>query len=367
MTQVATLLAELIGIDTHNPGGDELALASLLARKLEAHAPSELRVIETVNPEHRRGASVYARFGDSPRLLVNAHIDTVPPSEGWSGPPFMARTAGDRLIGLGAADTKGAIAAILCALDEARPKDVALLFSGDEEKSGTCMRAFVQSTLAQGLERAIVCEPTSCRVGTRHRGILAFEITFVGEGGHSSRSDILPAPLLELARLAVRLGEWGVARRTVGPVDFPGMCLNVAKLDGGVAFNVVPEKATLCLSLRPPPGADLAEIKGELEALATRIVPGAAMTCVLDNPPFATRDRHAFGPLLGAAVETPIDMGFWTEAAVLSAIGIDAVVYGPGDIAQAHAVDEWVALGDLETARLAFARAFRQTSAHGTR
>jgi acetylornithine deacetylase len=138
--------------------------------------------------------------------------------------------------------------------------------------------------------------------------------------------------------------------------------VNVARLEGGVAFNVVPDSATLSVSMRPPPGADLVALQEELGELIARALPAGASADtrpMLANPAFATRDLDAYRPLLGDdLVGAPVDMAFWTEAAVLSAAGIDAVVFGPGDIAQAHAPDEWVAIEQLERAQAVFARMF---------
>jgi acetylornithine deacetylase len=360
MADVVSLLARIIRVPTPNPGGDERALAALLEEELRVRGPDTVTTVEVPRDEGV-GAYVLAHWG-TPRLLVNAHLDTVPPNTGWSGDPYTPRVGDGRVMGLGAADTKGAIAAVLAALDEARPRDVAVLFSGDEERAGTCMRAFLASDAARGIAQAIVCEPTGCAAGTRHRGILGLKVRAAGEGGHSSRADRLPAPIAELARLAVAYDDWGRARRGSGPAGFEGMCMNVAKLEGGVAFNVVPDAATLTLSVRPPPGADAAAVREDLVALAHARVPGASVTTILDNAPFSTRDLRAFERWLGEAARAPRDLGFWTEAALLSEAGIDAVVYGPGDIAQAHAPDEWVAIADLEAARDAFIRAFRESA-----
>src|SRR5262249_8018292 len=156
------------------PGGDEPRLGVLLRDALARAAPDALELVEVDRPE---GPSVYAwaRFG-TPRLLVNAHLDTVPPNRGWSSDPFEPRVADDCIFGLGACDVKGAIAAALSALERARPCDTALLFSGDEERSDACMRAFLASPHVHGIERAIVCEPTGLRAGVRHRGILALSV-----------------------------------------------------------------------------------------------------------------------------------------------------------------------------------------------
>ena len=163
---------------------------------------------------------------------------------------------GDRLHGLGTADIKGAIAAILEAL-AAGPvtRPVGVLFSGDEEHGGSCIRAFLDSDAARGLERAIVCEPTGCRVGVRHRGIGAATVTLEAPGGHSSRVDEMVNPIAVLARAAVALDDMGdrILGEGAGRASRASTSTSPA-LDGGIAFNVIPTRATLTLSLRPAPG-----------------------------------------------------------------------------------------------------------------
>jgi acetylornithine deacetylase len=352
MSDPVALLARLIAVDTHNPGGDERRLCTLLAEELRARG-GEVRLVE-VPRDGAVGAYVLATWG-RPRLLVNAHVDTVPVNAGWSDDPFRARVAEGRVIGLGACDTKGAIASLLCALDAAPPRDLAIAFTGDEERTGTVIRALLERERGalSDVRRAIVCEPTSCRAGTRHRGILWLEASIGGRGGHSSRADDSPAPLVDAARLALAFADWGQRQREVGPLGFRGMCLNVAKLDGGVAFNVIPDEATLTLSVRPPPGSDVDAVRKELYALALDLNPRVQLVVPMANPSFHTRDAAAFPAALG--VGAPVDLAFWTEAALLAAAGIDCVVYGPGDIAQAHAPDEFVPIADLERARDTFA------------
>ncbi len=352
-------LAELVSYDTQNPSGRERPLCDKLAVELRALGAATVEVADVVTSVAPH-AYVYARFGaGAPRLLLNAHVDTVPANSGYTTPPhtLTAREPDGRLVGLGSADTKGAIAAILEALARRRPAgDVGVLFSGDEERSGSCMHAFLDSANARGIERAIVCEPTSCRVGWRHRGIGAALASATGPGGHSSRVDGIDNPIAILARAAVALDDFGRERLHQGPEGFRGICLNVAALDGGIAFNVVPTRATLSLSLRPAPGTDVGGLLDEAGRRARAAVAPRAIEWEVrkENPAFATRDIAAFEPLLGARARQPVDLAFWTEAALLSEAGIDAVVFGPGDIAQAHAADEFVTLADLEAAQAAF-------------
>jgi acetylornithine deacetylase len=349
-------LADLVAFDTQNPSGNERPLALHLARELAALGADNVEAF-TAGRHH----GVLARFGASPRLLLNSHIDTVPANTGYTAPPHRLVERDGRLYGLGSADTKGSIAAILEALALRRAarsavRDVAILFSGDEEKGATVARAFLASPRVRGLERAIVCEPTGCRVGHRHRGIASIEAVATSLGGHSSRADDLPSPMVTLARVALALDQLGQRHRQLGTEGFRGLCVNVAALEGGVAFNVVPARAKLTVSVRPPPGSNMRAILGEMEAEAKRAAAPDAIEwdVVHENPPFATRDLRAFEALLGERTHSPVDLGFWTEAALYAGAGIDAVVFGPGDIAQAHGADEYVELSQLEAARDAF-------------
>ncbi|HZL20925.1 MAG TPA: M20/M25/M40 family metallo-hydrolase [Polyangia bacterium] len=354
-------LAELVSFDTQNPAGEERPLVHRLAVELAALGARAVDEVEV--GDH---AYVYARFGgDAPALVINAHIDTVPANSGYSSPPHLLVRRGDRLHGLGTSDIKGAIAGVLEALSAGPVKrPVGVLFSGDEERGGSCIRAFLDSPAARGIERAIVCEPTRCRVGIRHRGIGAATATLQGPGGHSSLVDQLLNPVAVLARAAVALDDMGAAHKGQGPAGFEGIHLNVAALDGGIAFNVVPTKATLSFSLRPAPGAGAAQLDGLLAEAERRVRAAAAphpivWEVVTSSPPFETRDLAAFASFLGGVIDGPVDLGFWTEAARFAERGIDAVVYGPGDVAQAHAADEFVAIAELETAHAVFAAVLR--------
>lgn len=354
-TTCAALLAELIGYRTENPTGNELALAHRLADELGSRGADSVEAVEVPRPGSSAGAYAFARFG-KPELLINVHLDTVPPNTGWSRDPFAAEITGDRVYGLGSADTKGAIAAVLTALEQVTPKNVGILFSGDEERGTHCVEAFIASERIAGIERAIVCEPTARRAGVRHRGVFGYRARIRGKGGHSSKADFMPKPIVVMARLAVGLDELATSYLTTGPEDMKGLCINVAGIDGGVAFNVVPDSASLIFSVRPPPGFDSARFDGELAGLVARVDEGITLERVTDHHPFACRDVAGFHSLIGDAVSDFGSLDFWTEAALLSAAGVDAVVVGPGDIAQAHAPDEFVTLADLDWATALFCR-----------
>ncbi len=355
-------LAELVAFDTRNPGGDERAMAEYLARRLTALGARTTEVFSSTGHY-----STFACFGErAPSLVLNAHLDTVPANAGYSANPLALVRRGGRLHGLGSADTKGAIAAILEALDQtkasgATPNGLAVLFSGDEELGGGSIRDFLASERSRGLDRAIVCEPTGCRVGIRHRGVYAARIAATSPGGHSSLSDSVPNPLTALARAAIALDNLGVRHRELGPEGLRGVCMNIAALDGGMAFNIIPARTTLTFSMRPPPGVELDGILDEArDAVRIAAAPLAtAWALVASNPAFETRDVAGFAPLLGDRTLSPVALPFGTEAGQFVEQGIDAVVLGPGRVEQAHKADEYVDLDELEEAVRIFLQVIR--------
>ena len=351
MTAVVELLSALVKFPTQQAGadgkaGNERAICEYLVPLLQARHADEVVFGTAPRSEGGEGAFVFARWG-TPRRVINAHVDTVPANAGWSRDPWSPHIEHGRLYGLGSADTKGAIAATLVALDGAKPRDLGVLFSGDEEAGSGVMQVFLESEHAREIRQAIVCEPTARAAGIAHRGVLAQQATLLGPGGHSSKADHLPKPIAKLARLAVALDD--VARRRLhdGPAGMTGTCLNLAALHGGVAFNVIPGRGELEWSLRPYPGFDRAGWDREVGALAAAIDPAITLATTIDHAPFAC---DALADLARPFARTIGPLDFWTEAALWSARGVDAIVIGPGDIAQAHAADEFVPLDDLDWA-----------------
>ncbi len=347
---VAEHLQALVALPTHQRApdgtiGNERRICDYLAPLLAARGADEIVVADAVRSDGSPGAYVFARWG-TPRRVINAHVDTVPPNTGWTREPWTPTIVNGELHGLGSADTKGAIAATLVALDRVRPHDVGVLFSGDEEAGSAVMQAFLASPHARAIREVIVCEPTARRAGIAHRGVIAQTAKVVGEGGHSSKADYMPRPIAALARVAVALDDLARAHLDVGPTGMTGLCFNLAALHGGVAFNVVPAAAELEWSLRPYPGFDRAWWDREVAARAG----AATITTTIDHPPFATRPGSALAELVRPFARELGAVDFWTEAALLAEHDIDAVVIGPGDIAVAHAADEHVSLADLDWA-----------------
>ncbi len=280
-----------------------------------------------------------------PDLLFNCHLDTVPPDSGWSRDPLSLRIENDRAVGLGACDIKGA-AACLIAAAEATDGDAAILFTTDEEAGDSrCVRTFCE-THADDFSAVIVAEPTGSRAVTAHRGLLSVEGVFTGAGGHASSQGPRSA-LHDLAR-------W--ANAALADPTFADQRFNIGRIEGGEKANMIASQALVRFGLRPSPGADPNELLSAIKS-HTPIDAEVLWSVRFDGPALTpTQDSIALSHVLGLTSGDPVD--FWAEAALFAQHGLPSLVFGPGDIAQAHAPDEHVTLDQLKQAASVYATVF---------
>lgn len=355
-------LERLVAFDTRNPPRqiDGAGIFAYLRGELE---PLGLRC----HTAELGDGCVYllATRGD-PRLLINVHVDTVPADPAWSADPHQLIVTDDRAVGLGACDIKGAAACLLTAL-AATTGPAALLFSSDEEAgSSRCIRDFLTH---HRFTDVLVAEPTRCAAVLEHRGIGTATVDFTGIGGHASAARALHDSAVHAAvRWSSRALDHAAASLERGDGPLRGLRLNLGAIEGGLKANMIAATARVRLGLRPPPelppSTALAELAGlaDLPELAdparTQFTPGfLAPPLPASGPARLAAARLAARGLaqtLGLAIGDPVD--FWTEAALFSESGATALVYGPGDIAQAHTAGEWVALADLVQATADYTR-----------
>ncbi|MEW6156730.1 MAG: M20 family metallopeptidase [Verrucomicrobiota bacterium] len=364
MTSIRKLLQELIAVPSVNPAflppkdarGGESRMADFLAA---VAAQSGLDV--EMRPVFPGRCNVLARLTPSGRIrqrvLLAPHLDTV----GELSMPdahFKPVEKNGRLYGRGACDTKGSIAAMLSALMSltrqiTRPQATEIVFVGliDEENEQSGSRALV----AQGFraDLAIVGEPTRCRVVTAHKGDLWLRLQTRGKSAHGARPELGRNAVHAMARI-VDLIETRYAdqlrRRRHALLGHP--TINVGSIQGGTQPNIVPASCEISLDRRTIPGESEATVAREIRTflkahkVQAQLLNQKANVC----PPMETDPGlplvHQF--LRTARQSRPIGVHFFCDAAVLAAGGIPSVVFGPGDIAQAHTADEWISLRSLE-------------------
>lgn len=343
-------LAALVAHDTRNPPRriDREGIIAYIAAELGKRFTVEVR-------DHGAGSlSLFAQRG-RPRVLFNFHLDTVPDAPGWSRDPFRLHVEDGRAYGLGACDVKGAAAAMLAACELASG-DAALLFTTDEEANDArAVAAFLEE--GPRFELAVVAEPTGCRAVLAHRGIASVDLRFRGRAGHASRaSGRRESAIHRAVQWSARALALADALDEATFAGLSGFRFNIGRIEGGIKANVVAPETYIRFGFRPLPGQSLEALLQSFRSLASEEELASFVPSFI-GPPLPADPAHAAAQLAqarAAAEELGLPIGdavdFWTEAALFSQAGWPAFVFGPGEIAQAHTADEWVAIEQLETA-----------------
>lgn len=304
----------------------------------------------------------------APWLLLVSHMDTVE-TTGMTIDPLAGSVVDGRLYGRGACDTKGSGAAMLWAAEqylvkEAKANNVAVLFTVDEECHKTGIRTFLQEHLAQLDFRpsaAVVGEPTSLRPVVAHNGVVRWAIRTEGVAAHSSDPTQGRSAISMMARVVEAIESRYIAKLSAShPLTGPAAC-SINLIRGGTQINIIPAECEIQLDRRIVPGEDPKTVLDEVEGVLDELRRADKNLRVTQDEPFidpalASAGGEAFVALVGTVLRKMGLSGeatgarFGTEASDLSAAGIPAVVLGPGDIAQAHSANEWIALDELDQA-----------------
>lgn len=361
MTRTEKLLAELIALPSVNPAflparhplAGEKRVAEFLAAtagnagldvELQPVFPGRLNLVARLRPRQARERTI----------LLAPHLDTVVADS----TQFIPQRKNGRLHGRGACDTKGSVAAMLTAVCElagtkSRPQKTEIVFAGliDEENAQAGSRALVAHGFQADL--AIVGEPTQLRVVTAHKGSLWLELTTHGKAAHGATPQLGKNAVQAMARVVDAL-ETDYARqlkrrkhRLLGTGT-----VNVGKISGGTQPNIVPDRCTIAIDRRTLPGETESSVRREIAALL-RARKLAAQFSSAKLAPASPLETDARLPLVrqflrGIGQTRPAGADYFCDASVLAAGGMPSVVFGPGNIAQAHTADEWISLAELE-------------------
>jgi acetylornithine deacetylase len=395
---VVDILAQLVAIPSVNPMGRAVSGPPFFEDRLTAHLEQTCRRLGLAvarQPVAPGRENLVARLdGDVPPqqgggvILLDAHQDTVP-VEGMTIAPFQPELREGRLYGRGSCDAKGGLAAILAAvarLAQERPRGmptVVVSFTVNEEHgfSGAAALTALWTSRSPGIvprkpDAAVVAEPTALDVVVAHKGVVRWRCHTSGRAGHSARPQPDDNAIYKMAR-ALRVIE-RYAREVVGGLDWHPLCgpgsLSVGTIHGGLSVNTVPDRCTIEIDRRLPPGE-------ESEDARRRLIEHLAQAAELDfplrhDPPFLeglALSDETNGPLaerLAASVHEVagqcrrLGVPFATNAAFFAAAGVPAVVFGPGFLAQAHTEDEWIPLDQLHQAAEILYRFCRSDRAH---
>ena len=366
MSPAENLLRDLIALPSVNPAlmpeGDRRAGEERVAKFL-----SHIAARGGLSVERRQifpgRHNVLARLSPRKvrrRIVLAPHMDTVG-HESMSEGLFHPRKSGDRLFGRGACDTKGSVAAMLTALlnlarSPKRPQETEIVFAAlvDEEVNQSGSRALVKEGFRADL--AIVGEPTLLKVVTAHKGDLWLTLRTRGKAAHGARPELGRNAVHAMARV-VDLLETRYRRqiskrrhRLLGCAT-----INVGSIRGGTQPNIVPDLCEITVDRRTVPGELDVKVMSEIRALLKQHAMEAEVIDDKALAPCWPMETNPRLPLVQALMRVAkqraaVGVHYFSDAAVFAAGGTPAVLFGPGDIAQAHTADEWISIRSLERA-----------------
>lgn len=354
------LLKKLVAIPSVNPlygGPGEQGIERFVVRYIES-----LGLRPTIQEIAQQRRNVFVELGDRalPATVIEAHMDTVG-VDGWkTGSPYELTKIGNAYYGRGSCDTKASLAAFLLVLThfaktpETLAKRLVFAATVDEEamQAGAYELAKVFGDL--GVVAAISGEPTRSDIVVSHKGAVRYRLSTEGSAAHGStphlgRNAVVKACSIvgEINKLACRLNAPENERR------MEGGSLNIGKIDGGIGFNIVPDKCSVELDRR----IGLGETVREADEQIRSIIAGnkdAKLETILARPPLTTGFDSRFSIDLLAASEcagyecSMKQVSYMTNAVAYEEARVAGLVFGPGDIAQAHKIDEYIEEGEME-------------------
>ena len=363
MEIVLERLAECIALPSPTPPGD----VHLVADWVEAWAREFGAEVSRQEVEPGKD-NLLARlhFGAGPRLVLNTHMDVNDPSsQEWATPPFTATVQGGRMYGRGTCDAKGSLVAMLCAMENMAADnagitgEILLTAVMGEEAGGVGSRHLVDLGLTA--DGGVVGEPTGLQIASAHKGTYIRRVRFRGKAAHSARpwlgrNAVTHAAAFCLACTRVTSELARHPHPLLGPAT-----LTVTGITGGALQNTVPDEAIVTVDRRLLPGQTRADCDDELTRLLAELardqpeldlgdVETVVATVPSETPASAAIVSSALKAVGRAGRPQDAVVGFpagCDMSKLVNSAGIPTVVCGPGDLAQAHAPDEFVPIDDV--------------------
>lgn len=306
--------------------------------------------------------NLIARLGKGVEgLVLSGHTDTVPFDEGaWTTDPFVLTEKEGRLYGLGTADMKGFFPLIIEAIRglelSALKRPLIILATADEESTMAGARRLAQSAKPLG-HYALIGEPTGLKPVHMHKGVWMGSIRLQGRAGHASDPRLGNNAIDGMYQVIGALLDWREELRTRyrNPLFEVGEpTLNLGSIHGGDSPNRICAHCHLQVDMRLLPGMPLEEIQATLKAKVEQAIAGTGLTVQVSPifngvPAFATgKDSWIVRMTEQLSGQDAGTVAFATEGPFLNTLGMETVILGPGDIAQAHQADEFLAVERLQ-------------------
>jgi succinyl-diaminopimelate desuccinylase len=359
--ELLSLTRELLCCETVNPPGIELEAAKIIAQKLELYG-IEVE-IQKLGEDRANVIGVIKGSGEKPSLLLNGHLDTVPPGQlTWDYPPFSGTVVDGKIYGRGASDMKSGLAALVmaaCLIKKSGIKlkgDLIVAGTAGEETDSLGAKAFMDAGYFSNVGQIIIAEPSNLKLFTCQKGALWLEFTTFGKTAHGAMPDLGENAILLMNRFLNRLQDYKFIYNNHPLLTPP--TFNVGTVSGGVKNNVVPDRCVLTIDIRTVPGQsheaiieELTELfldcLGDREKGTVRIFNDRYPVETDPSDPLVTIARKIGQKVLNLDLE-PEGVNYYTDASVfVKSNRVPVILFGPGDERLAHQPNEYVEIDKL--------------------
>lgn len=363
---LVTLTASLVARPSENPPGNEGGVASFLVDRLES-SPVSFSIDKYDVEPGRPNVVAHAGNPEHGSVLLTGHTDVVPADPvDWTGDPYELERDGDRIVGRGVADMKGALAAKIVAAESFLtttndPGEVVLGFVVDEEFRGRGTQALIEQGVSA--DWGIIGEPTGLDVCIAEKGVARFEVTVAGRSAHSGRPDKGVNSIDGMRRILERVEQFDeVLGETTDHSLLTPETITTTEIESVGSPNTVPNqtKATIDWRFLPGSGNDADDFVSEfLDVISDTTLNGTPVDFRVDQTVFARASEIDIDhELVDASISAASDVGNSSDRVGFNAAtdarflvrdeNIPTILFGPGSVEEdAHTVDESLCVSDL--------------------
>lgn len=368
------LTKKMITFKSVNPPGNEKELAEYLKKELESIGMTTyLEIID----ESR--ANVIGRFGlkdSGKKIVLNGHLDVVPPGSGWENDPFIPTVKDGKLYGRGSADMKGGIASMIVAskmlIDEGYDMngELILAFVCDEELHNLGTRTFLRNNV--DVDYAIIGEPTDLNINLGHKGTARYNINIIGKPCHSSAPELGINSIYKMAKLLMEIEKYNerLNQKEHKYLFSPTVAVTVIK--GGEKDNIIPDNCEIQIDRRMIPGESIQEVELEIYEILDKLkAQDEQFEYSIKRYIYLEPAEISDTSILIEACKDVYNRTF-NESAILKGFmasceqqlflekGIETVIFGPGSLKQAHIIDEYIETEQLYMASKFYANMVKE-------
>ena len=348
--RVVELAKELVSRDSNCVEGKEGNVAQFIFNYLKDLG---LKPVKQFYDEKKNRFNVLVFGSNETNLMINGHLDTVPINDpkNWQRNPF-GEIANGKLYGRGACDTKGNIACLLASMSEYFNENLVYVFNVEEEITlGGIERVLeLRKSKLKNITYSLSLEPTDGKIMAGNKGQYAFEVIARGKTAHASQPYLGENAIYKIAQATLRIQEYNKKINKITHPLFGHATASVGIIDGGTASNVVPDLASINVDRRILPNENSGKVEKELRELVSPLETKFINRIEACETPLGSKIVKEMQLVLKDLNMDNKAYGF-TATSELSEIrshGIEGIIFGTAQLAQAHKPDEFITLEELK-------------------